>query len=192
MSEELVQSNGNNGGFSIEEVELGLRLTVLSGGDTGRAAKLMKNEGHPVDSRTLRKWKDETHALRYEQLVPEIRQQLNESVGDVSLVIAEQAQAVEQDMLKELAGKINGMEGKELARGVSDLARASNTHIATNRLLNDKPTSITRAETSDERVTEALAALKDLDLIEGTATEIDEEGEQVFGSPDPEVKEVEP
>lgn len=167
MEQGLVQSpashaEGNNGGFDIQVVELGLRLTVLSGGDCSRASKLMGESGHPIDSRTLKKWRDSLYSNRYEQLIEQIREELNTSVKDVSLAIADQAQEVELAMISKLPDKLDSMEGRDLARSVQALAQAGATHIQTNRLLDEKPTSITETRPPAE----LIAELRELGVID--------------------------
>lgn len=151
-----------------ETIELGLRLTVLSGGNCSRASKLMLGEGKTVDDTTLRRWKEDKYSHRYEQLVDEVRRELDESIKDVSSVIAEQAQAVESQMLRELATELHEIPAKEKARAVQALAQAASTHVQIGRLLNEKPTSITETRPPAEIVAE----LRELGVIEATVEEI--------------------
>jgi hypothetical protein len=153
-----------------EVVELGLRLTALSGGNCGRAEKLMLNEGHSVDRRTLTRWKTEQHPDRYEQILDEIRRELDDETKDMSKVLASQAQVVEQDMIRELATELHDIPARDKASAVRNLAQAASTHVQIDRLLSEKPTSITETRPPSE----IIAELREFGVIEA---EVVEEGE---------------
>jgi hypothetical protein len=152
-----------------ETVELGLRLTVLSGGNTSRAASLMLSEGKPVDAKTLARWKDHNHAHRYEQLIDEIRRELDTEIKDTSSVIASQAQAVEAQLIKELGSELHEIPARDKARAVQSLAQTASTHVQIQRLLSEKPTSIVETRPPSE----ILAELRELGVIEAEVVEED-------------------
>lgn len=154
-------------GFDYETVELGLRCIVLSGGNTARAERKMLAHGTPVDKRTLRTWMEETHAARYEQLLAEIRAELDTSIADTSKALADEFQEIEMDMARELKDKLVDMEGRDLARSIQALAQAGATHIQTERLLTDKPTSIHEIRAPGE----ILADLRDLGVVDAEVVE---------------------
>lgn len=164
---EIVQSNRMQ--YDVETVELALRVIVLNGGNCSRAARQLLNHGYDIGRRTLTHWKDETHATRYEQVLAEVRAELDKSVADTSMAIADESQEVTALMVRDLKEKFVDMEARDLARSVQALAQASATQVQTARLLKDQPTSINELRPPSE----ILADLKDAGIIEGTAQEVD-------------------
>ena len=170
MSEEIVESPAKRPDFTEADVEVGLRLLVLSGGDESRAARLMASEGRPVDPRTLRSWRDERYAQRYSALTHEIANDISLETASRSMELAGMAQSVEEDMIREAQHKLKDIPARDLARSALAMAQIGETHTKTSRLLRDQPTSIT--EVRD--VSEIMAELKHLEVIEGTAEEVED------------------
>lgn len=168
-SSPIIESSGE---WGPEEIELGLRTLVLTGGNAAAAARRLASmeDPRPIDRRTLQHWKEDRFAHRYEQLVAEIRADLTTNVADQAMGLAEEVAEVEAELIRETRAKLKDIPAQHLARSALALAQVRSTNVQTARLLREQPTQI--SEIRDPA--EILAELRDLKVIDAEVVEEDE------------------
>lgn len=151
------------------DIAEGLRMLALYGGDAARASRAMLAEGRPVSTSTLRKWKDEDHAVQYEDIVYRLRQNIGQRISDDAMENATAAQSIEAEMISRAQQNLHEIPAKDLPKAALNMAQVKRTNVEVARLLRNEPTAIT--ETRD--YAESLDELKGLGIIEVQAEEVE-------------------
>lgn len=147
--------------YSEHEVELGLATLALSGGNTGRAEKVLASKGISIPRQTLREWMEVTYPERYTATLSNMRDKVGEQVASESMEIAAMTTVVERDMVARLQRELHDVPADKLAAAVQKLAQAKEQNARTARLLRDQPTSVTEIRDPAE----IIAELKSLGVI---------------------------
>jgi hypothetical protein len=115
--------------YTPEQVTKSLMAVVAHGGNCSQAAEELIDDEFMVPESTLRLWKNETHVERYAQLQRRAAQELEDQAVDVARRIINRADALAERALDQLDGKIDGMDGKELALAVQKLADVKSKQV---------------------------------------------------------------
>lgn len=154
------------------EVQTGLRVLALCGGNTTRAAKQLEGAGIPVHRRTLADWRDRLYSVRYEETLAELRQEIGQRVSDEAMEIAGQATEVEKELIAGLQKELHEIPAGQLAKSALAMAQVKEINSRTARMLRDQPTSITEVRDPQD----IIAELRHLGLVENS---IDAQAEEV-------------
>ncbi len=112
---------------SDQTVTEALLAMALEGGNSGRAARRMKELGTPVTSRTIRRWA-EKHPDRLDELRREHLPRLKTSAAARHDYLAERNLEVHAKALDRLEASVGEMEGRDVTRVVQPTAIASGVH----------------------------------------------------------------
>ena len=153
------------------EIQTGLRVLALCGGNITRAHKQLAGAGKHIPKSTLRDWRNETYCVRYEEILADLRQEIGEKVSDEAMEIAGQATQVEKQLIEELQEKLHEIPEGQLAKSALAMAQSKEINTRTARMLRDQPTSITEVRDPDD----IIAELKHLGLVQGSVDSTAEE-----------------
>lgn len=157
--------------FGNEEVERALLALAESSGNAEAAARMLEADGLRIDSRTLRRWRSDTHAERYATIHGEVLPKLRAKAADRHMALAELQMDVSQAMTERLGAGLEDIPVRDLPGGIRnvDTAAAINTDKAA--LLRDQPTQIVRR--SFDEIKRELRA-KGV-ILDGTVVDLDDE-----------------
>lgn len=153
--------------FTIEDVELALRVLAYNGTAYTTASKILEEDHQlSVHTSTLKRWVTSHFANKYAQiqeaLDQEISQKLSGELGDVAL----QAVSVQKKVIETLSSNIHDLETKDLSSTAKNLSSVINPAIEKTQLLRGKPTQ--RTETKDAE--KIIAKLAEMGLVKNPET----------------------
>lgn len=154
-----------------EDVATALHVLALNGGDCTRAREILTAEGRPIPLKTLLDWKNNIHAVRYEETVYNLRKEIGSVVSDRAMANATAANNLQAEMLAKAAETLAIDPPKDLTKAALNLALVQKNNVETARILRDQPTSIVEVRNVDE----TIADLADLGIITVEAEELDNE-----------------
>ena len=128
--------------YGEAEVERALLCLAECSGNGDQAARLLAEDGLPIDGRTLRRWRSETHAARYEQVRNEVLPALRASAADRHSALADRQLEVSEAMTERLAREVEGIPVRDLPGGVRNVIVAAAVNRDKSQLLADQPTQI--------------------------------------------------
>lgn len=155
--------------YSDQQVEEALTALAIGSGSPTRARELLAEQWDvpPPHVGTLKKWIEKYHekyAVIRADVLPRMKGKLIDSHADLAQRLAD----MESEATTLLEGKLDDMNGRDLAILLKHIATASAIHTDKMRLLRGEATSIVRRE-----LPEIMRALEAKGLvIEGTAEEI--------------------
>jgi hypothetical protein len=159
-----------NSNYDAAEIERGLIAMAMESGNTGRARKLLKEEGaleRMPNATTLHRW-TETYRDRYKEIRAEVLPQIKARLADVHTDLANNLAELEQEAADLLKTNLKKLAARDQINLVRNAAIAGAVHVDKAQLLRGDATSIVKRELPE--VVRALAA-KGI-VIEGTATEV--------------------
>lgn len=146
--------------YTEVDVEMAMRVLALYGGNCVRASEVLKSEGRPISVEKLRQWKRETHIVRYEKAVDELRARIGTRVSNEAMEVVSRAASIEDALMDRLEDEVHALKPGELAKAALNVAQTKRTNVEIARLLRNEPTSIVENRT----VEESLDTLKDLGI----------------------------
>lgn len=158
------------GEFNELDRAVAFKVLALNGGNYSKAARALKSEGRPIHPDTLQRWREETYPVEYETIVEEMRSRISSHVSDGAMETAVNAQEVTGEMIARLQENLHEVPIKDLPKAALNMAQTSRTNAEVARLLRNEPTSIVEVRTIDE----SLDVLRDLDVIDVTAEEVED------------------
>jgi hypothetical protein len=57
---------------TLDDVYLALRMLAFLGGNVNRAARVLKDGGHPISAKTIQRWSQRQYPDRYSEIVAEV------------------------------------------------------------------------------------------------------------------------
>ena len=159
--------------YTEADIEQGLSILALHGGNARRAAEILDGEGRPIPERTLEAWRDTVHAVRYENTLARLRQEIGTQVSDQAMEIATGAAVVEAELVRKAGETLGALEPKELTKAALNMSILKKNNIEAARVLRNEPTVV--VESRD--VGDTLDALKTLGVINMQKESPDAEGE---------------
>lgn len=165
MGNELTAPNQ----WSDTDIELALRTMALTGGSPTKTAALMEQEGRPIPATTLTTWRDTTHAVRYENIVDQVRGEISKRVANRAMHIAGEAAQVEAGLVERAGDTIRELDAKDLTKAALNMAQLKKQNVETARVLREQPTQIV----ATQDVGDALARLQALGVLNVEAQEIE-------------------
>lgn len=161
--------------FTIEDVELALRILAYNGTSYTTASKILDEDYQlSVHTSTLKRWVTSHFANKYAQiqeaLDQEISQKLSGKLGDVAL----QAVGVQKKVIEELSSNIHDLETKDLSVTAKNLSSVINPAIEKTQLLRGKPTQRTETKDAEKIITKLaeMGLVKNPETLELDAEEI--------------------
>src|SRR5262245_48807299 len=106
------------------DVELGLRLLVLSGNDTSKTCAALHEEGIHTKQSDLRYWRDVAFPTRYTEIRRELAADVGEEVAGKAMERAIQYDAAETKLIEATVTKLDEIEPNRLAASALAMARA--------------------------------------------------------------------
>lgn len=155
---------------STEEIERGLHILAM---EAGNATKASEQTGIPVP--TLKKWKNDVHRERYEQIRVQLEDRLSRDLAEEMVELGKQRLGI----LRKLAVKAEealdsgDMEAvHKLAGADRNFATSAGILTQNSRVLMDKPTDIIENRYDVAALDEGLRRLGL--LVDSTAVEIEQ------------------
>jgi len=155
--------------YDEEAVERGLLALAECGGNSEHAARLLAEDGLPIDARTLRRWRRDTYPERYERVRQEALPRIRQAAADAHLALSRRQIALAGEMTDRLAHKYGEIPARDLAGSLRNVSVSSAVHSDKAALLDGQPTAIVRRDFG-----EIKRLLRDKGIVlDGTAVEID-------------------
>lgn len=129
------------GRYSEEEIERGLLTIALVAGNTRRAARELKAQGHPVPRTTLSSWQD-IHADRLAELRRDVVPQIQARMAQQSEDLAERQVEAQHKAIDRFLIKVAELGPRDAASAVRDMAVSRAVNIDKAQLLRGQPTEI--------------------------------------------------
>jgi hypothetical protein len=162
--------------YPLETVERGLQLLAVLGSDT-LAARMLKEEGHPVPRETLRDWRDKHHTERYVAICAQEAPKIRERMAAENEAIADKLIRLEHQMADRLVAQADNLEPKDLSNALRNASVSKAVATDKAQSLRDRPTAVIEHKLSIQDIDSERAriarALEQLGVIESTATEIE-------------------
>lgn len=156
--------------YTEAEVELGLRLMILNGGNATLTAKMLKEQGIRASKASLLKWRSTLFPRLYRKLMTEMGREVGEEIAGRAYERAIQADKAEEAYLAKAEEKLDEVPAKDLAKSVQALAMAKEKNVSVGRLLKEQPTSIEKVD-----INASIATLERLKVVQPAEEVIDAE-----------------
>jgi hypothetical protein len=165
---------GRKLGNTDEEVNLALRLLVMSG-KPKKAVEQLEEAGYSnIGSEQLRKWRDNQFPRRYAQLRQDLSSDVGENLAGQMLERALESDEVEKKFIREAAAKVGSVPPAHLAKSILALAQSKAQNVEKSELLRGRPTD--RVEVDINASIQVLERLGVVERQEAIDVEVVEEG----------------
>jgi hypothetical protein len=128
--------------FTEADVELSLRLLVLSGGSVKKTVEALAEEGVLIEHDKLRYFRDVAFPSRYNELRRELSNDIGEELAGRALERAMALDDAEGVYVEKAVDKIDEVSPDRLAAAALSLAKAKGENIEKAQLLRNRPTEI--------------------------------------------------
>ena len=145
-----------------EDIERGLTMLALCGGNWRRAGERLREQGFDIPPKTLESWKRQTHTQRYEEtrarLLPRIQEKIAAEAEDLAIAYAEtERQALE-------AFDLSSLSPKDAAGAIRNLATAKAINVDKAQLMRGNPTQIVEKRDAGEILSKLKSRIGSVDV----------------------------
>lgn len=157
--------------YTMEDVELTLRVLALNGGNYSRTSLILDEEhGLAIHSQTIQKWATVSFTNRYIEVISELKERIGERLSAKLSDVAIQGAEVQEKLIGRLDDRIDDLAPKELPGAIRNMAQANSMSIEKMQLLRGQATDRVQ-HMKPEEIVEELKSL-DIDLPEEAVEEI--------------------
>lgn len=170
-----ISENGRQIFHHDDEVNLALKLIVLSNNRLSDVQEQLAEQGLTIHRNTLREWRERQFPRRYAQIRKDLGREINEEVAGRALERALEADDAERKYIQEAVARIGEVDANHLAKNALSLATAKATNVEKAQLLRGLPT-----ERKQVDVEEAISTLERF----GVAKRVESESEVIDVEPE--------
>jgi hypothetical protein len=155
--------------YTPDEVDTGLTVLALCGGDSSEAERRLQAAGQPIPSSTLRDWRTHTHADRYVAICHERAPEIEKRVLQRSQEIQQRALATSLKAVNEAERQLDNGEAKDPAGTAKNLALTYGIITDKSLLLQGRPNVMVGTQDARDLLDDIR---RELGTIPGTAIEV--------------------
>jgi hypothetical protein len=159
--------------YALEDIERGLTALALCGGRLRQAS-----ERSGVPEGTLRYWADTSHHERYLEITTQVAGKVEDVIVQEARETASLAAQLERSALEAAQAQIDAGQAKDPSQVAQRASTVKGINVDKLLQLTGRPTHIVENRTADELLRKLGTALPGL-IVEGTATEIPTDAEQI-------------
>jgi len=148
--------------FSIEDVELALRMLAYHGTSYSKVSTILDKEYQlSVHSNTLKRWATVQFANKYAAIQQELDTQISNKLSGELTDIALQATDLQKEVINTLSHNLSDLDTKDLSVTAKNLSSVINPAIEKTQLLRGKPTQRTESKDAEK----IIAKLAEMGLV---------------------------
>jgi hypothetical protein len=156
--------------YTPEEVDTGLTVLALCGGDSKEAERRLEASGSPIPSSTLRDWRTSTHADRYVEICQERAPEIEKRVLQQSQEIQQRALAASLKAVDAAEQQIDSGDAKDPSATAKNLALTYGIITDKALVLQGRPSTIIGTQDARDLLEDIR---RDLGSIPSTAEEVE-------------------
>lgn len=147
---------GGQSKWTEPEIEIALRTLAMNSGNLRATERQLAANDFPVPYSTLRRWAGELHATRYQEIKKRVVPELQAIIAERCEELALSATALESQMMRELVGKTDDMNGRDLSTALRNVSTTKGINVDKARIMRDQPTEIPSEDRSMREIVRGL------------------------------------